>query len=176
MTQLSIVEKATPALVKLKALMLLAPISGETKLVKQHSDVLISHHLLGRGIVIHPVSSRLLAPCSASVTHISPSGHHITLTTTLGVVIELIVGDNALLSHGIGIVKKIHAGQLVYAGDVLLELDLIKLKQHLNSIDVALLVSKGALKITPQMGQKRAGQDNVLKLIIKLIVKTEEST
>ncbi len=168
MTQLSIVEKQARAPVKLKALMLLAPISGDTRLVKQHSDVLISHHLLGRGIVISPVSSRLIAPCSAAVTHISPSGHHVTLTTTQGVVIELIIGDNALLSHGIGIVKKVHIGQLVYAGDVLLALDLIKLKQHLNSIDVALLVSKGALKVIEQMGQKRAGQDNILKLIVKI--------
>ena len=168
MTDSTATAKETPQPPTLKAIMLLAPISGESLPLIDHSDPLINRQLLGRGIIIRPLSSRLLAPCPGKIIAISAIGHHITLQTAHGAVIELVVGDNALESHGVGFTKKIKTGQQVQAGDVLLELDLNKLKHCLNSVDVAILVSKGALKITPKLGPKRAGLDHILKLIVKI--------
>ncbi|PKF56372.1 hypothetical protein CW748_10475 [Alteromonadales bacterium alter-6D02] len=159
-------EKAKPKL-KLATLTVNAPISGEAILLTEHHCPLISHQLLGHGIAIRPVGSRVTAPCRAIVKHIAPTGHHLTLLTEHNVVIDIYIGDNAISTHGVGFTVKVVSGQQVIQGQELINLDLLKLKQSLPSVDVAVLISKGALKLTPLLGTKRAGEDPLLQLIVK---------
>jgi len=152
---------------KLAVKTLLCPISGESGALAQHPDCLIAKGFLGNGISIAPVGSRLVAPCKAKVMNIAATGHHITLGASNGLMIEIIVGKHAIDGHGIGFTRKVNKGDIVSANQVLIELDLIALKHDLPAIDVAVLVSKGALKLTPYHGSVRAGEDDIMQLIVK---------
>jgi len=146
---------------------LLSPISGESRAVALHHDILIAQGLHGKGVSITPAGSRVVAPCKAKVIDIAPTGHHMTLGASNGVIIEIFIGSEAINTHGVGFTVKVARGDVVIPNQVLVELDLIYLQRQLPSVDVAILVSKGALKLTPYHGNLRAGEDDVLQLIVK---------
>jgi len=152
---------------KLTVKTLLSPISGESKSISDHANLLVAKGYMGKGVSVTPVSSRIVAPCKAKIIDISPTGHHITLGASNGLVIELFVGDGAISTHGIGFTRKVKNGDIVSPNQVLVELDLIHLNKTLPSVDVAILVSKGALKLTPYHGNVRAGEDDIMQLIVK---------
>lgn len=156
--------KAKP---KLAIRTLASPISGESKTLTSHPDLLIAKGFLGKGVCISPISSRLVAPCKAKVIAIAPTGHQLTLGAGNGLIIELIIGKNAKESHGVGFSTKVKVGEVVAQGQVLVELDLIRLKASLPATAVAMLISKGALKMTPYHGSRRAGEDDIMQLIVK---------
>lgn len=158
---------ATATKAKLALKTLASPISGLSTALCEHSDLLVAKGFMGKGVNIVPVSSRLVAPCKARVIAIAATGHQLTLGASNGLVIEIVVGSNAISSHGIGFVKKVKVGDIVSQGQVLIELDLIRLKNIIPSIEVAVLISKGALKLTPYHGSVRAGEDDVMQLIVK---------
>jgi len=159
------------AVAKLKSFALVAPISGTAVALSAAADPLISQGLLGVGVVIEPVGSRVVAPCDGTVTSIAATGHQLTITHKYGVVITLVIGYDGLSGHGLGYVKKIQCGDQVSQGQVLIELDTLKLKKQLLSLNVVTLISKGALKMVPKFGIKRAGEDPILTLVIKAPIK-----
>jgi len=146
---------------------LLSPISGESRGLAQHHDILIAQGLHGKGVSITPAGSRVVAPCKAKIIDISPIGHHMTLGASNGVIIEIFIGSQAIKTHGVGFTAKVARGDVVNPNQVLVELDLIYLQRQLPSVDVAILISKGALKLTPYHGNLRAGEDDALQLIVK---------
>jgi len=152
---------------KLSVKTLLSPISGLSKALESHQDSLIAKGFLGHGVSITVQGSRVVAPCKAKVISIAPTGHHITLGAADGLTIEIIIGFDAIKMHGVGFIKKVKCGDTVESGSTLVELDLLKLKSSLDGTDLALLISKGALKLTPYHGNMRAGEDDVMQLIIK---------
>jgi len=156
-----------PVKPKLAVKVLTSPISGESHDLNRHPDILIAQELLGKGTCISPVGSRVVAPCKAKVINIAPSGYHITLGASNGLIIDIIVGNSAIQGHGLGFTRKVATGDIVSPGQVLVELDLIYLQREQLNVDVAVLVTKGALKLTPYHGSVRAGEDEILQLIVK---------
>jgi len=156
---------------KLKSLRLIAPISGTAYPLSHAADPLVIQGLLGAGVIIEPVGSRVVAPCDGTITSIAATGHQLTITNKYGVVIKLIIGFDGLSTHGVGYNKKIQCGDLVSQGQTLVELDTLKLKTQLQSLNVVTLVTKGALKMVPKLGIKRGGEDDILTLVIKAQIK-----
>jgi glucose-specific phosphotransferase system IIA component len=160
-----------PATTKLKALRLLAPISGTAIPLSEVVDPLVNQGLLGPGIAIAPVGNRVVAPCKGRVTSIAATSHQLTLTDNHGVKITIIIGHDGLTTHGLGYIKKVKLGDFVVPGQILVELDTLKLKAQLSSLVVAIIINKGALKLVPNLGTKRAGEDEILKLVVKEQIK-----
>lgn len=156
----------------LKSKTLMSPISGDSQAIANHHDIAIAKGYLGPGIVINPFGSRVVAPCKAKVTAISASGNLITLSAGNGLVIDIIVGDRTVLNQGIGYQKQVKLGDIVDTGSTLLALDLPKLKNTGSPFTIALLINKGALKVTPYHGTLHSGQSNAIDLIIKQAEKT----
>jgi len=152
---------------KLSVKTLLSPISGQSMALHQHPDLLVAKGLCGKGVSITPLSSRVVAPCRAKVLAIAATGHRVSLGAANGLIIDIIVGKDAIRTHGVGFTKQVKPGDIVEAGTVLLTLDLLKLQSLLDEIKVALVITKGALKLTPYHGNVRAGEDEVMQLIVK---------
>ena len=146
---------------------LMAPINGQAIDLAQTLDPLINQGLMGSGIAIEPIGNRIVAPCNGIIDTIAATGHQLTIISKHGVSIRIIIGHDGLATHGVGYHKKVEVGSKVTTGQTLIELDTLKLKKQLKSMTVAVLVTKGALKLLPQWGSKRAGEDLLLKVIIK---------
>lgn len=157
----------TTVTLKHQTIHLNAPISGTTLPLSAVLDPLISQGVLGHGIAIEPISSRIVAPCHGTITELAPTGHQLSLTTEHGVVITIIIGHDAIRTHGLGFSKKVTCGDIVIAGQTLIELDTLKLKAQLQSLAVSILITKGALKLKHHFGIKRAGEDKLLSIVIK---------
>lgn len=160
-------DKPSSAKPKLAIKTLFSPVSGESEGLESHPNILIAKGLQGKGVHISPLSSRIVAPCKAKVINISAIGHQITLACGHDLIVEIVIGHEPLKHHGLGFNRCVKVGDIVNAGQVLVELDLIALNKLLEEVVVAMLVSKGAVKLTPYLGNMRAGEDEVMQLIIK---------
>jgi len=148
-------------------LSLLTPISGEALPITQHKDPAISHGLQGQGIMIAPLGSRIIAPCSGVITAKSATNHQLTIQVAHGALLEITCGYNAIKTHGVGFVSHVQIGQHVKTGDTLVELDLLNIKHQISHFHVALLMTNGIVKTRPVYGAVRANEDIVLTAIIK---------
>lgn len=152
---------------QLHKLILLAPISGESQPLAMHYEPSISHGLQGQGVMLSPLGSRLVAPCDGVITDIAPTSHRIMMQGALGTKVELTCGNDAIHTHGVGFNRKVNIGQRVNAGDILLELDLINIKKHMEHFHIALLLRNGVVTTKPHYGPVRSNEDKVLTGIIK---------
>lgn len=150
-----------------RSIELLAPINGQAIKLSEVIDPLINQGLMGSGVAIDPTGNRIVAPCNGIIKDIAATGHQLTLVSEHGITINIIVGHDGLTTHGVGYHKKVEIGSQVMTGQTLIELDTIKLKNQLKSMMVAVLVTKGALKLQPHFGPKRAAEDLILNVIIK---------
>jgi len=159
--------QSIPAPKKLVQLNFMAPISGESLPITQHSDPAISHGLKGQGLIISPLGSRIVAPCDGIIIEKSATNHQLIIQVNYGVFVELTYGSQALTTYGVGFSSNLKLGQHIKTGETLIELDLLNLKKKLSHFHVAMLVSNGVVKTQPHFGAIRTTEDIALIAIIK---------
>lgn len=152
--------------VKLKA-----PLSGVVVPLVEVPDPVFSGKMVGDGVSIDPITTVVVAPCDGRVAQLHPSKHAVTLHTDDRLEILIHVGLDTVNLRGQGFTPRAGVGDVVKAGDPLLEFDPEYLVQHARSLLTPLIVTSMdrvvELAVPADMRLVTAGVDSVLLLTVK---------
>ncbi|MEG1687239.1 MAG: PTS glucose transporter subunit IIA [Angelakisella sp.] len=103
---------------------ILAPVAGESVPLQEVPDPTFSQELLGKGVAILPTSGRIVAPVDGKVLGIFRTSHAVTLGAENGAEILIHIGIDTVKLAGQHFTPHVVKGDLVKAGDLLIEADL----------------------------------------------------
>ncbi|HVV69710.1 MAG TPA: phosphoenolpyruvate--protein phosphotransferase [Gammaproteobacteria bacterium] len=124
-------------------LTLYSPLEGPVCPLENVPDPVFAGRILGDGVAIDPINSRLTAPCSGRVTQLARTGHALTITTEEGAEILLHLGIETVHLKGQGIYPKVREGDRVNTSDVLIEFDADYIALHAKSLLTVMIVTNG---------------------------------
>lgn len=105
------------------------PIAGKVVGLAEVPDQAFSQGLLGEGYAIEPTEGKVYAPMSGTVGPLFPTGHAVGVTTKEGYEILIHLGIDTVELEGQGFTTKVTDGQKVKQGDLLIEMDVEKVKE-----------------------------------------------
>ena len=105
-----------------------APMAGKAVPITEVPDPTFAEGMLGNGIAIEPAEGKVYAPCDATVDMMFTTGHAVSLVADCGAEILIHVGLETVSLEGKPF--KVHAanGDKVKKGQLLIEVDLEKVK------------------------------------------------
>nr|WP_314464113.1 PTS glucose transporter subunit IIA [uncultured Clostridium sp.] len=139
---------------------ILAVQNGKVVPLEEVPDPVFSQKVLGEGAAIYPEDGKIYSPVSGIIDSVMDMGHALAIMAKDGAQILIHVGLNTVELQGEGFVTHVTAGQKVYSGDLLLEVDLELLKSKgLSTITPVLLLNKDSFQeVIPFIGLAKAGE------------------
>jgi len=161
----------------MQTLLLLAPISGPLLPLEEVPDPVFAEKMVGDGVSIDPVSSRLLAPCDAEILSVHPSGHAITLRTADDVELILHIGLDTVTLRGEGFLPLRKKGDRVRAGEPLIDFAADYVATHAPSLLTQMVISTPdrIAGLKRRTGYAEAGRDVVIEAMLAAAPKTTET-
>nr|WP_256500289.1 PTS glucose transporter subunit IIA [Rothia sp. P3C3.S176] len=114
---------AAPAASAGEVIELHAPIEGTAVALSDVPDPIFAAGKLGEGVAIEPTGTTVVAPAAGKVAATYPSGHAVGLKLENGIELLIHVGLDTVNLDGKGFSVKVAKGDVVAAGDVLIEFD-----------------------------------------------------
>ena len=105
-----------------------SPVKGKAVPLSNVNDPTFSEGMLGQGIAICPEDNKIYAPADGTIGMVFNTLHAVSLTTKEGVEILIHIGLDTVKMYGEGFKGYVKAGDTVKKGDLLLEVDLDKVK------------------------------------------------
>ncbi len=105
-----------------------SPVKGKAIDLKEVSDATFSSGMLGQGVAIIPEEGKIYAPADGTVDMIFDTLHAVSMTSNEGVEILVHVGLDTVTMKGDGFEGFVKNGDKVKKGDLLLTVDLEKVK------------------------------------------------
>ena len=125
---------------KEKGNVLYAPCKGKVVPLTEVPDPTFSEKLLGDGFAVIPTEVKVYAPADDEVTMVFDTLHAITLTSSQGAEILIHIGLDTVTLKGAPFTAHVAAGDKVKKGDLLMDVDLDKIKEAgLNTITPVLI-------------------------------------
>lgn len=125
---------------KEKGNVLYAPCKGKVVPLTEVPDPTFSEKLLGDGFAVIPTEGKVYAPADAEATMVFDTLHAITLTSSQGAEILIHIGLDTVTLKGAPFTAHVAAGDKVKKGDLLMDVDLDKIKEAgLNTITPVLI-------------------------------------
>lgn len=106
-----------------------APMKGKAVDLKMVNDPTFSEGLLGKGIAIIPSEGKVYAPVDGEIGLVFDTRHAVSLTADEGMEVLIHVGLDTVNLKGEGYEAHVSAGDKVKKGDLLLSVDLDKIKE-----------------------------------------------
>ena len=116
-------EAAAPAASVGEVIELHSPIEGTAVALSDVPDPIFAAGKLGEGVAIEPTGTTVVAPAAGKVAATYPSGHAVGLKLENGVELLIHVGLDTVNLDGKGFSVKVAKGDVVAAGDALIEFD-----------------------------------------------------
>lgn len=106
-----------------------APAKGKAVPLAEVNDPTFSEGMLGEGVAIIPSEGKIYAPIDGEIGMVFDTLHAVSLTAENGAEVLIHVGLDTVKMNGDGFVGHVQAGDKVKKGDLLLEVDLDKVKE-----------------------------------------------
>ena len=119
----------------------ISPLKGEVKPLSEVKDEAFSKGALGKGIAIEPTEGKVIAPVDGVLTTLFPTGHALGITSDNGAEILIHVGMDTVQLEGKHFTPKAKQGDIVKAGDVLLEFDIKAIKAEGYSVITPVVIT-----------------------------------
>ena len=105
-----------------------SPVKGKAVELSSVSDPTFGEGMLGNGVAVIPSEGKFYAPADGEIGMVFDTLHAISLTADCGAEVLLHVGLDTVKMNGEGFTGHVQAGDKVKKGDLLLEVDLEKVK------------------------------------------------
>lgn len=105
-----------------------APVNGKAISLKEVNDPTFAQEMLGKGAAVIPQEGKVYAPADGKIGMVFDTLHAVSMTSDFGAEILIHVGLDTVSLKGDGFTGHVKAGDRVKKGDLLLEVDLDKLK------------------------------------------------
>ncbi len=114
---------------KQKSETLTAPVAGKVIALSSVNDPVFSTGAMGEGFAVVPTEGVVKAPVDGEVAALFETGHAIGLKTMAGAEVLIHIGIDTVMLKGKGFNVKVAQGDLVKAGQTLIEFDLDGIKE-----------------------------------------------
>lgn len=147
--------------------LLRAPMNGVVLPLSSLEDAAFSKGALGRGVAIEPKHGKVVSPADGVITTFFETGHAVGITTENGTEILIHVGMDTVKLGGRFFTPKAKQGDVVKAGDLLLEFDLkgIKSEGYVTATPIVITNSADYLDILETEQKNIAFGDDFITLI-----------
>lgn len=108
--------------------LVLSPVKGKAVPMSEVSDPTFSQEILGKGIAVIPADGHFVAPADGTVTVVFETKHAICITTDYGAELIIHVGLDTVKLNGEHYTTRVKNGDVVKAGDPILDVDLDAVK------------------------------------------------
>ncbi|AIQ52597.1 PTS sugar transporter subunit IIA [Paenibacillus sp. FSL R7-0331] len=155
-------EQRTVQIIEIKS-----PLSGQAIALSKVPDDTFAGGHMGSGIAIEPVEGRLYAPFDGKIAHIVKTGHALIIEHASGLQLLLHIGIDTVSLKGSGFQSHAAAGDIVKAGQLLIEFDLEAIRTAgLAAISPMIVTSMEETQpaVECMYGQVTAGKDLILKV------------
>ena len=105
-----------------------SPAKGKAVSLKEVNDPTFAEEMLGKGAAVIPEEGKIYAPADGEIGMVFDTLHAISMTTDFGAELLIHVGLDTVKMKGDGFTGHVKAGDHVKKGDLLLEVDLEKVK------------------------------------------------
>lgn len=105
-----------------------SPAKGKAVSLKQVNDPTFAEEMLGKGAAVIPEEGKIYAPADGEIGMVFDTLHAVSMTTDFGAEILIHIGLDTVKMKGDGFTGHVKAGDHVKKGDLLLEVDLEKVK------------------------------------------------
>lgn len=106
----------------------LAPVAGQVVRLDEVDDDVFSQRIMGDGVAVRPVDGEVRAPIAGRIEKLFPGGHGIAIEDEQGLQILVHVGLETVHLRGDGFSTHVTEGAQVTAGDLLVTVDLARLR------------------------------------------------
>ena len=113
---------------KEKKLVVGSPAKGKAVSLKEVNDPTFAEEMLGKGAAVIPEEGKIYAPADGEIGMVFDTLHAVSMTTDFGAELLIHVGLDTVKMKGDGFTGHVKAGDHVKKGDLLLEVDLEKVK------------------------------------------------
>ena len=105
-----------------------SPAKGKAVSLKEVNDPTFAEEMLGKGAAVIPEEGKIYAPADGEIGMVFDTLHAVSMTTDFGAEILIHIGLDTVKMKGDGFTGHVTAGDHVKKGDLLLEVDLEKVK------------------------------------------------
>jgi PTS system beta-glucosides-specific IIC component len=127
--------------VLVKQELLVSPLKGEVKPLSEVKDEAFSKGALGKGIAIKPTEGKVVAPVDGVLTTLFPTYHALGITSDKGAEILIHIGMDTVQLEGKHFTPRAKQGDIVKAGQVILEFDVKAIEKEGYSIITPVVVT-----------------------------------
>lgn len=147
---------------------ILAPLSGESLPLSQVKDEVFASGAMGAGVAILPNEGKVYAPFDGKVSLVFQTQHAIGLISDhLGAEVLIHVGMNTVEENGKGFNALVDEGDVVKAGDLLLEFDLDDLSQKYSMETPVIVTNAASFKKIETVENQEISQNDILIMLEK---------
>lgn len=125
-----------------KGMQFIMPIKGEVIKIDEIPDPVFAGKMMGDGFGIMPAEGKVYAPVDGEVSSIFPTGHAVGLKVGEDIEILIHFGLDTVNLKGEGFTAHVKQGDVVKAGDLLIEVDLDAVKGKVPSIATPVVFPK----------------------------------
>lgn len=105
-----------------------SPAKGQAVALGEVNDPTFAEEMLGKGAAVIPEEGKIYAPADGEIGMVFDTLHAVSMTTDFGAEILIHIGLDTVKMKGEGFTGHVKAGDHVKKGDLLLEVDLEKVK------------------------------------------------
>lgn len=140
---------------------ILAPLTGEVKDIKECSDPVFAQEIVGKGVIIIPTEGKVYAPVDGKISMLAETGHAVGITSDNGTELLIHVGLDTVELEGKPFDIKAENNANVKRGDLLIEFNIEEIKSAGKEIQSPVIITNTDDKtITSlKLGQINHGED-----------------
>ena len=147
-----------------KKIKLTSPMTGEIVDITDTSDPVFSGKMVGDGVTIIPTDGDVLAPMDGKIIQMFDTGHALAIESN-GIQVLIHLGLDTVELNGQGFTKIAREGQEVKQGDLLIKVDLEKIKALGKSTESPMVIVEAAGKsLNKKLGPAEKGQTVAIEL------------
>ena len=120
-----------------------APFGGNAIAMEEIPDPVFSEGILGKGCGLEPAEETVCAPFNGTVTQVIDTKHAVGVTSKDGVELLIHVGMDTVAMNGEGFTNTVKEGQEVKKGDLILTMDLDKVRAAGHPTTIMTIVTNG---------------------------------
>lgn len=118
-----------------------APVDGKIVTLESVNDDVFSSKMVGDGVAIMPVTGHFTAPIDGVVSKIFSTNHAYSIKNDKDLEIMVHIGLETVSLEGKGFTRVANEGDVVKAGDVIIETDLNYIQAHAKDIITPIIVT-----------------------------------
>ncbi|BDX06292.1 PTS sugar transporter subunit IIA [Planctobacterium marinum] len=151
-----------------KHIPVLSPVNGKVLPLNNYPQKLFTQRMFGEGVALELSGYQVVAPFDCIIEQLYPTSEQLRIKSAQGIRMQIQLGQNPEIMMGNGFKHYAKTGDSIAAGEPILDFNLRKMKDTLNSplAAITILNSDRLSGIRPHYRQVRSSEDVLMDLYI----------